>query len=139
MVIHRTCFILIICFVYLQPDAVYLYVFSIVFFFCCCNFRFCVFTAGCFLYLYFISIVPVHEPKSQSIQRNAKKWNTSFIVVFHLVVTMRPSTIILTHTLHISIHTRSTCACPKPRTCRRWLYLFMNCLVFFFFIFIVTN
>ena len=33
MVIHGTCFILILCFVYLQPHAVYLYVFSIVFFF----------------------------------------------------------------------------------------------------------
>jgi len=32
MVIHGKCFILILCFVYLQPDAVYLYVFSIVFF-----------------------------------------------------------------------------------------------------------
>ena len=75
--------------------------------------------------------VNVHEPKSQSIQRNAKKWNTSFIVVLHLEVIMRPSTIILTHTLHITIHTRSICACPKPGTCRRWLYLLMNCLVFF--------
>ena len=64
---------------------------------------------------------------------NTAKCNTSFIVVLHLEVTMRPSTIILTHTLHINIHTRSICACPKPRTCRRWLYLFMNCLVFFVF------
>ena len=36
--------------------------------------------------------VNVHETKLQSIQGNTKQWNNAFIVVFHLEVTMRPST-----------------------------------------------
>jgi hypothetical protein len=46
----------------------------------------------------------VHETKSQSIPRYRKQWNNAFIVVLHLEVTMRPSTITLTHALHIYIH-----------------------------------
>jgi hypothetical protein len=48
--------------------------------------------------------VNVHETKSQSIRGNTKQWNNAFIVVLHLEVTMRPSTITLTDALHIYIH-----------------------------------
>jgi hypothetical protein len=43
--------------------------------------------------------VNVHKTKSQSIQGNTKQWNNAFIVVLHLEVTMRPSTITLTDAL----------------------------------------
>ena len=42
--------------------------------------------------------VNAHETKSLQIHGRTKQWNNAFIVVLHLEVTMRPSTMNFAHT-----------------------------------------